>query len=306
MNMTRLPKMLAAALAICAGAILSACTPNTDPPAANAQTEAATSARTQELPIAVQLYTLRSMDPLEARLQAVHDAGVAAVEITGMHNVSADEMNRLLAQYSLKVISMHVGLANLENDFDELIAFNKAIGNTTMVVPWLMPEDRPNEAAGWVALGQTLGEAARKVEAAGMTLAYHNHDFEIVDVGDGKTGFEVLFEAAGPALKAEIDVAWVAVAGRDPAELLGRFNGRVFAIHAKDKAGEGHPEQEQGLADVGAGVIDWTALLSAAHTAGVEWYIIEHDHPTDPAASIKHSAAFLTEHLPAAGVGSAH
>jgi len=301
MRIASLPKIAAVALLMCAGAVLSACTGNTDPQPASSQSEAAQSVSTRALPIAAQLYTLRSMDPLEARLKAVHDAGIAAIEITGMHNVSAEEMNRLLAQYSLKVTSMHVGLANLENDFDELIAFNKAIGNTTMVVPWLMPEDRPTEAAGWVALGQTLGEAARKVEAAGMTLAYHNHDFEIVDVG-GKTALETLFEAAGPALKAEIDVAWVAVAGHDPAELLAKFNGRVFAIHAKDKAGEGHPEQEQGLADVGAGVIDWNALLTAAHAAGVQWYIIEHDYPSDPAQSIKNSAAFLTEHLPAAGV----
>jgi len=303
MKMMNLPKSAAAALLICAAFVLSACTGSTDPQPANPQSQAPQAARTQALPIAVQLYTLRSMASLEEQLKAVHDAGVGAVEIIGTHNVSADELNRLLAQYSIKVVSMHVGLDNLENDFDELLAFNKAIGNTTMVVPWLMPGDRPNEAAGWIALGQKLGAAAQRVEAAGFTLAYHNHDFEMVDI-DGKTALELLFEAAGSALKAEIDVAWVAVANRDPVEFLNKLSGRVFSIHAKDKAGEGHPEAEQGLADVGAGVIDWTALLRAAHAAGVEWYIIEHDHPSDPATSIKNSAAFLTEHLPAAGVSA--
>jgi len=305
MKMTNVPKMLAVALLMCAGVVVSACTQNPGPPPAHPPSEPSQSIRTQALPIAVQMYTLRSMASLEAQMKAVHDAGVSAVEIVGMHNMSAEALNQLLDQYSIKVTSMHVGLANLENDFDALIAFNKAVGSRTLVVPWLSPGDRPHEAAGWIALGQTLGEAARKVEAAGLTLAYHNHDFEIVDI-DGSTGLEILFEAAGPALKAELDVAWIAVAGRDPAEFLNKFSGRVFAIHAKDKAKEGHPKEEQGLADVGAGVIDWTALLSAAQAAGVQWYIIEHDAPIDPALSIKNSAAFLTEHLPAAGVGTTH
>jgi len=302
-------KINAIVLAVCAAFVLTACpSPNsgnaaTD--AAPAQDTEAQAPRTQDLPIAVQMWTVRSLPTLEDQLKAVQAAGVSAVEIVNTHNVSAEELKGLLNQYSLQIAAMHLHtpLSELNTNLDTLVATCKTLGIDKMVMPWIPPDQRPTNAAGWVAIGETLGEAARRAEAQGITLAYHNHDFEIVDF-DGKTALELLFEAAGPALKAELDVAWIAVAGRDPAEFLNKFSGRVFAIHAKDKAKDGHPEAEQGLADVGAGVIDWTALLTAAHAAGVQWYIIEHDAPTDPAVSIKNSAVFLTERLPAVGVSS--
>ncbi|MFT3762971.1 MAG: sugar phosphate isomerase/epimerase [Pseudoxanthomonas sp.] len=255
-------------------------------------------AATQVKPIAVQMYSLRSIASLEDRLKIVHDAGIHAVETVGTQDVPAGELKRLLDKYSIKAISTHAPLSELRDNLDAVMAFNKSIGNTMLVVPYLMKEDRPTDAAGWMALGRELGEIANKAQAEGFTLAYHNHDFEFAEF-DGKTGLEYLFEAAGPAVKAEIDLAWVARAGHDPAALLGKFRGRVFAVHAKDNAPEGQAEQESGFAAVGKGVLDWDAILPTAADAGVKWYIIEHDHPLDPAAVIKAGAAFLNERLPA-------
>jgi len=291
-----LSRTLIAGVLTCA-TFLSACTQSSAPQEAATPPPAAS---TQDLPIAVQMWTVRSLPTLEQQLQTVKDAGVNAVEIVNTHNLPVEEFKALLDQYSLKVTSMHLHtpMSELTDNLDTLVATNKALGNDKIVMPWLPPEDRPTDAAGWIAIGEILGEAARKIEAAGLTLAWHNHDFEMVEF-DGKTALDLLFETAGPALKAEFDVAWMAVAGRDPVEFLNKYSGRVFAIHAKDKAKEGHPEAEQGLADVGAGVIDWDRLLSAAHAAGVQWYIIEHDYPSDPATSIKASADYLKAHLPA-------
>ena len=254
---------------------------------------------TQARPIAVQMYTLRNVAPLEEQFKIVHDAGIHAVETVGTQKVSAKELKRLLDKYSIKVISTHAQLSDLRSDLDGVVAFNKAIGNTTLVVPYLQKEERPTDAAGWIALGKELGEISNKVQAKGMTLAYHNHDFEIVDI-DGKTGLELMFEGAGPKLKAELDLAWIARAGHNPAVLLGKFRGRVFAVHAKDNAPPGQAKDEDGFAALGKGVLDWNAILPAAANAGVKWYIIEHDHPLDPAAVVKTGAAYLNEHLPAA------
>jgi len=178
-----------------------------------------------EKPIAVQMYTLRSLASLEEQVKAVYAAGVTAVETVSTQGVSAEALNVLFRRYSIKPISMHVSLGALRgDDFDALVAFNKEIGNRLLVVPQV---STPTDAAGWRALGRDLGEAAERVAAAGLTLAYHNHDFEFVEF-DGKTGFDLLFEAASPALKAEIDVAWAARAGHAPAELIRKFSGRVM------------------------------------------------------------------------------
>ncbi|WP_369981718.1 sugar phosphate isomerase/epimerase family protein [Xanthomonas bundabergensis] len=256
-------------------------------------------------PIAVQMYTLRNAGSLDQQLKIVHDAGVGAVETVGTQDVSAVELKRLLDKYSIKAISSHVQLADLRKDLDAAVAFNRSIGNTTLVVPYLDQKDRPTDAAGWTALGKELGQLSKRVRAKGMRLAYHNHDFELVDF-DGKTGLELLFAAAGPDLETELDLAWVARAGYDPAVMLGKFKGRMFAVHAKDNAPKGQAEDEGGFAAVGRGVLDWNAILPAAAGAGVRWYIIEHDRPRDPATVIQTGADYLRAHLPASLPAGTH
>ncbi|MDV0437243.1 sugar phosphate isomerase/epimerase family protein [Xanthomonas sacchari] len=252
-----------------------------------------------QAPIAVQMYTLRNAGSLDQQLKIVHDAGVGAVETVGTQNVSAVELKQLLDKYAIKAISSHVQLADLRKDLDGAVAFNRSIGNTTLVVPYLDQKERPTDAAGWTALGKELGQLAKQVRAKGMRLAYHNHDFELVDF-NGKTGLELLFAAAGPDLQSELDLAWVARAGYDPAAMLGKFKGRMFAVHAKDNAPKGQAADEGGFAAVGKGVLNWSAILPAAAGSGVQWYIIEHDQPRDPATVIKTGAEYLREHLPAA------
>ncbi|AVO29429.1 sugar phosphate isomerase/epimerase family protein [Stenotrophomonas maltophilia] len=256
----------------------------------------AVEAASTQKPIAVQMYSLRDAGSLEQQLKIVHDAGVHAVETVGTQNTSAAELKQLLDRYSIKAISSHVPLAELRNDLDGVVAFNRSIGNTTLVVPYLDKKDRPSDAAGWTALGQELGRIAKQVRGKGMRLAYHNHDFELVDF-DGRTGLELLFAAAGPDLQTELDLAWVARAGLDPAVMLAKFRGHVFAVHAKDNAPKGQAEDEGGFAAVGQGVLDWNAILPAAAAGGVHWYIIEHDQPRDPAKIIQTGADYLREHL---------
>ena len=250
-------------------------------------------------PIAVQMYTLFNAGSLDQQLKIVHDAGVQSVETLGTQNVSTLELNRLLDKYSIKVISSHVPLAELRNDLDGLVAFNRSTGNTTLVLPYLDEKNRPTDAAGWIALGQELGRISKQLRDKGMRLAYHNHDYELIDF-HGKTGLELLFAAAGPDLQSELDLAWVARAGLDPVVMLGKLRGQVFAVHAKDNAPKGQAEDEGGFAALGQGVLDWPAILPAAAAAGVQWYIIEHDQPRDPAKVIQTGADYLREHLPAA------
>ncbi len=247
-------------------------------------------------PLAVQMYTLRNAGPLEEQFKIVHDAGIRAVEMVGTQNVPAAELKQLLAKYAIKPIAAHVALSDLRGDLDAMAASHRAIGNTMLVVPWLQENERPADADGWRALGRELGALAKRLQPMGMRLAYHNHEFELVEF-DGRTGLELLFEAAGPALAVELDLAWVARAGHDPAAFLGRFPGGVFAVHAKDNAPEGEAQDEQGFTAVGKGVLDWQTILPAAADAGVQWYIIEHDLPRNAAAVVQAGAAYLREHL---------
>lgn len=254
-------------------------------------------ARTGDLPIAAQMYTLRDHGTLDEQLAAVQAAGITAVETVGTQGLAAAELKSLLDEYGITAISTHAQLADLRSDPAAVIAFNKEIGNSIITVPYLAEEDRPVDAAGWAALGAELAAISDLMQAEDMTLAYHNHDFEMV-VFDGRTALEIMMEAAGDDVMAELDLAWVARGGLDPATYLDRFDDRVFAIHAKDNAPTGEAADERGFKALGEGTLDWSAILPAAEEAGVQWYIIEHDQPIDAAEVVLTGATFLTENLP--------
>lgn len=253
--------------------------------------------RTAELPIAVQMYTLRDHGTLDEQMAAVQAAGVTAVETVGTQGVTAEELSALLDQYGLEAISTHAQLADLRADPQAVIDFNKAIDNDVITVPFLAEDDRPADAAGWTALGEELAALSDTLRAEDMVLAYHNHAFEMVEF-DGRTALEIMMEAAGGDVLAELDLAWVARGGLDPVEYLARFDGRVFAIHAKDNAPEGEAPDERGFKALGQGTLDWAAILPAAEEAGAQWYIIEHDQPIDAAEVVLTGATFLTKNLP--------
>jgi sugar phosphate isomerase/epimerase len=256
------------------------------------------------LPIAVQLYTLRTLqEDLAATLGRVAGVGFTAVETIGDHGMAADALRALLDQHSLQVIATHLPLERLRDELPAAIAFNKAIGNDTLVAPYIPALIEERDRAGYIAVGRLLGEIGRRCRDAGMRLLYHNHHWELRPIG-GRLGLEWLLEAAGSdALDLELDLAWVAAAGLDPAVLLAQYAGHCPRVHVKDLARVGERPDDAVIdgvvmADVGAGVLEWPQVLAAARDAGTEWYIVEHDNPRDPIASVGCSFAYLHKLLP--------
>ncbi|WP_224750034.1 sugar phosphate isomerase/epimerase family protein [Halomonas sp. ML-15] len=242
------------------------------------------------------MYTLRDFGDLEEQMAAVQRADVGAIETVGDQGVSSDELKALLEEYELEVISSHIPLEDLRHRLDDTITFNRAVGNDTLTLPYLAESERPETISEWQSLGQELGDIALRLSDEGFRLAYHNHEFEM-EILEGKTALEHMFDAAGPKLLAELDIAWIARGGLDPAEYVGRFEDRLFAVHAKDNAPEGSAEEEGGFATLGMGVLDWEAILPAIESSESEWYIIEHDHPIDAEAVITEGSRFLREEL---------
>lgn len=249
------------------------------------------------LPIAAQMYTLRDAGTLDEQFAILNRAGVSNIETVDMQKTTVDELKALLDKHKLKVISSHVPIARLRGELDTIITEQKAVGNTMVTMPYLPPEQRPTDAKGWEELGKELGVYAEKLKAAGLGMAYHNHDFELAQF-DGKTALEIILSAAGPNLISELDVAWVSRAGLDPAKFLETLNGRVFAIHAKDNAPADTAQDEKGFAIIGTGVLDWASVLPAAKKAGAKWFILEHDMPRNAEEVVTKGNIYLTEHLP--------
>ncbi|MFM2479785.1 sugar phosphate isomerase/epimerase family protein [Celerinatantimonas sp. YJH-8] len=247
--------------------------------------------------IAVQMFTLRNVGSLDEQLAMAHEGGYNAVELVGTHGVDAQQMNQLLAKYQIKAISDHVQLVDLENNLDSVISFNRAIGNHVIVMPYLAPEARPTNARGWMALGQELNGIGAKLRAAGMTLAYHNHNFEMKKYNGHLALDWIAKGASANNLKFEFDVAWISRGGQDPAHLLNRFGKRVIAIHVKDNAGVGVHSDEGDFAVAGQGLLAWNEIMPAAQHDDIDLYIVEHDAALDPLTIITQAHEFLDNYF---------
>lgn len=249
--------------------------------ASTAMTSFAASAADVNNRIALQMYTLRDVGTAEKQFAMAHEAGFRHVEIVGMHDLNAEQLTLLLKKNDLTVTSAHVQLSALEKNYAETVAFNKSVGNSTIVVPWIEPQDRPDSSQGWIDFARRLDAMGAKLHHDGLQLAYHNHNFEMKKYA-GVTALEIIMNHTSPDhLKLEMDAAWVSRGGQDPARFLKEYSGRIYAIHAKDNAAIGIRDDEMNFAPLGEGLLDWSAILPAAKASGVKWFIIEHDKPKD-------------------------
>jgi sugar phosphate isomerase/epimerase len=138
-----------------------------------------------------------------------------------------------------------------------------------MVVP-MLPPDRFNSADSVRKLAGRLAPAVGSAEARGMKLAYHNHNFEFVEV-DGRPAYDLFVESLHPDIVLEVDIYWAQTGGADPAALVKRLGERVALLHVKD--GPCTPSDD--MVAVGDGKVDVPAALAA--NEAVQWHIVELD-----------------------------
>ena len=230
--------------------------------------------------IAYQLYCSRNFPPLADTLAMLARTGYTEVEGYGGLYDEPSQLRAQLDEAGLKMTTGHFNLAMVEEMPEAAVGIARQMGMHSVFVPFVMPADRPSDAAGWAAFGKRLAEAGKPVLDAGLTFGWHNHAFEFDTVDGDKLPLELIAEASDD-IKLELDLGWVTRAGQDPVAWIERFGSRIAAAHVKDIAPEGEATDEDGWADVGHGVMDWPAIHAALVAAGVGHYVIEHDKPND-------------------------
>jgi sugar phosphate isomerase/epimerase len=229
--------------------------------------------------LALQLYTVRDETARDfaGTLRRVSALGYTAVEFAGYGGLSLPRMQELLAETGLQALSSHLSLESLEQRFEQEAEYALAIGCPYIIVPWLPPHQRTTEA--FTALTETLNRLGSQAQARGLTLGYHNHDFEFAPMsGENPTlVLDYLFEQTDPAsVSFELDTYWAAFAGVDPVHYLQRHSGRIALIHLKDMT------PECAFTEVGAGTLPIAEIVAAARTSGTQGSIVENDQPRIP------------------------
>lgn len=241
--------------------------------------------------VGLQLYTVRDLmkADLPGTLRKVAQIGYKEVEFAGYFGRSPAQIRALLKQNGLTSPSSHIGLDILEKDSVRAFADAKAIGHQWVTMPYI-PEERRKTVDDWNKIIDLLNQLGPQAKAAGLRLAYHNHDFEIRPV-DGVRPLDMMLSKTDPALvDFEMDLYWVVFGGGDPLDFFNRYPKRFALVHVKDSAGP--PDNK--MVDVGKGTIDFPKIFAQSDKAGIKHYFVEHDQPADPIATIRNSYKYLS------------
>jgi sugar phosphate isomerase/epimerase len=247
--------------------------------------------------IAVQLYTLRdylkSVPEFAETCRKVAAIGYRAVEVAGVNHavVPPAEIRRICGDHGLAICATHQAGDEVLDQTAAVIDTVGAMGADLVVYPWPGSLDFTSEAAvaGLIA---KLDAAGAAMAAAGMRLAYHNHQHEFRRLG-GRLILERIYQEIPPArLSAEIDTYWVQYGGGDPVAWCRRLAGRLPVIHLKDY--RVNDDNSVGFCEVGHGNLDMPAIIEEAGRAGCRWFCVEQDTcPGDPFDSIRLSFEYL-------------
>lgn len=247
------------------------------------------------LPVAVQLYSVRDdmKADMRAVLERVKSMGYDGVEFAGLFDQKPEDIKKMCDEIGLIPISAHVPYVDMVND-PEILKDYKTIGCKFVVVPYLIPEHRPGteKFAEVIENIKKIGAAAKEL---GMTLLYHNHDFEFMRL-DGKYALDMLYdEVSADLLQTELDCCWVNVGGEDPAGYIRKYAGRCPVVHLKDFYGEKSDDMYELIGiekkapkrpsnfefrPVGSGVQNFPEILKAAEESGATWVVVEQDNPS--------------------------
>ncbi|MBO7274340.1 MAG: sugar phosphate isomerase/epimerase, partial [Clostridia bacterium] len=248
-------------------------------------------------PVAIQVYSVRdaASKDLRGTLEQIKEMGYDGVEFAGLYGHTPEAVRTMCEEIGLIPISAHVPYLDMVKDPEGVLGQYATIGCKFVAVPYLTPEYRPGTPnfQDVIKNVEMLGAVAKKL---GMTLLYHNHDFEFLKI-DGKYALDILYDSV-PAdlLQTELDMCWVNVGGENPSDYLRKYSGRSPVVHLKDFAGsksenmyeligiekkaEPAPQKFE-FRPVGSGKQDFPTILAAAEKAGVQWVVVEQDNPTE-------------------------
>jgi len=241
--------------------------------------------------IGMELYTVRSLTAkdLAGALAQLAKIGYKEVEFAGYQGHSGSAVRAMLDQNGLTAPSAHIDIVKIETDADATFADAKTVGHRWITVPSL-PRGPRDTVDDWKQIAVRFNAAAKKVNDAGFKFAFHNHNDVFRKAGD-ELPIDILMRETDPSLVSyQMDVYWVVNGGGNPVDLLQRYPGRFTMLHLKDS--KGAPAHK--MADVGAGTIDFKAILARAKAAGLENYFVERDDPSDPMGSAATSFSYLS------------
>jgi sugar phosphate isomerase/epimerase len=238
-----------------------------------------------KVPVLLQIYSVReeAEKNLPDTLRKIKEMGYDGIELAGLYGNKPAEIKQLLTDVGLSAVSAHVPYRDLIADMERTIQDYKEIGCKYIAVPYLIDEDRFG--------GNQFDQVVKKIDEIGVcckqygiTLVYHNHDFEFAKMPDGRYVLEYLYDTINSDhLQTELDTCWIKVAGEDPVAYLRKYAGRCPVVHLKDYYKEGAPKKQDAqtgrfeFRPLGFGMQVMPELVEASIQSGAQYLVVEQD-----------------------------
>ena len=178
----------------------------------------------------IQLYSVRDAAEQDfgKTLDSLAQMGYTHMEFDEFFGHSAEEIKAMLDRNGLKVSGAHINLSSLDEDFEGLVKYHKAIGNSRLIVVGT----RFKNAELLSKLVADLNKYQKLLADEGIQLCIHNHSKEFLPNLDGQIPMKEIWENTDVLF--EIDTYWAYIAGKDPVKVLEAMKDRVPLIHLKD------------------------------------------------------------------------
>ena len=242
--------------------------------------------------IGIGLFTLREQltTDVKVTIEQVAKIGYSQVEtyygypgkyeVKGFWGLEAKDFNTLLKANGLTSPSGHYNVTEFLSSGDDKVLKSHietaaTTGQKYFVIPALPTDIRANGTLDdYKRMALKFNQAAELCQKSGLKLAYHNHNFEFKDQGNGATGYEILLaETDAKLVGFELDIFWAVNAGLNPIDMFKKNPGRYKMFHVKDM----DKADKAVFVEVGSGRIDFKRIFAAAKLAGVDYIFTEQD-----------------------------
>ena len=186
----------------------------------------------------------------------------------------------------MKIFGKQASMDSLKSRIKKSITECKVLNQKWLIIPAIMPHafsdlDQVKKMIG------VLQEMSLVCQVEGITLGYHNHNWEFNEV-DGSIPYYMMLDELDPEIFTfQLDTYWVRKADYSIAALLTKYAGRFVTCHLKDIDADGDFE------DVGHGEIDFADFLKRSTGQGATYFFVERDTSPDPMQSIQRSYDYL-------------
>lgn len=213
-------------------------------------------------------------EDLYRSFKAMKEIGYEIVQMSAICKIDPELLRSYSEEFSLPITCTHSPFDRIVNDTDELIREHIIYGCPTIGIG-AMPKEYWTDGKVYEFI-EIMKEPIRKIRAAGLRFAYHNHAFEFEKV-NGKLIFDILIDEL-PELDFIIDTYWVKYAGYDYLEYIKKLGAdRIKNVHFKDMSSE--PKGE--ICPCGKGVIDFAPVVELCNELGIVNALVEQDNAPD-------------------------